>query len=785
VAVVVCLASCILVFASETTEVSITGQTTGTASQALEQAVEIVTSGENLFDAYRSLHAIDVEELEAQQPQLLGRYWWARGWTAYELGRYDELNGVARELVNLGGALRTYGLYYQAAAVLADERRFDQKGSAVSALRGIVEQEKQPDPVLKLAALLVLAKLHEGEVGWQDLSVAREQATRLGREELRFHVRIEAARRTARSDPQQGYEMLERAMRESPPEGPLRSLYGWEARLEVVWSARPRAEAIKFSLELLQAIEAGRQRQEELGTGSMGFFSVWARAYRRVVGLILSGPDTTRADIELAFHLSEKMRARVLLDEIHAMGARVPECASEQAQGELLAIRGQISAGQRSLTASGPDREKLVRRIGNLMLDEEAVYRGLRCLGEPAESVGLSDVEKTLNPGEALLVFQTGNERDVYGGYDGGSWVFVVTSNHSRVVQLPDERIIRLKKDALLGAVRRRDGSEVPLSSILHNDLIRPIQEALPHEVHHLVIASQGSVYGVPFALLRETADASPLVENYAVSHVPSASLWYRWKHSPRIARGVRVLALSNPHPGEKGREPWQAMTVAPLGTLPSSRREARALLRAYGNQGAHLEGKEASECALKAAHPQSSILLFAAHAVVDEESPRRSAVVLSAEGDEDGLLQPPEIALLGCDDTLVVLSGCQSTSGPAVEGEGLLSLARAFFQAGSRVVVGNGWAVRDDEASALFGDLYRYLASGKSVAEAVQAAQLEHWRAGAPAEAWAGLIVVGDAAATFPAGRSRSLGFLASAMMIAMVTFSVALLAKRSRVSA
>ena len=77
---------------------------------------------------------------------------------------------------------------------------------------------------------------------------------------------------------------------------------------------------------------------------------------------------------------------------------------------------------------------------------------------------------------------------------------------------------------------------------------------------------------------------------------------------------------------------------------------------------------------------------------------------------------------------------------------QGLLSLARSFFQAGAQAVIGNLWPVRDDEAAALFGTIYRNLGRGDSVASAVRSAQLERWRAGAPTEAWAGVVVLGDA---------------------------------------
>jgi hypothetical protein len=79
------------------------------------------------------------------------------------------------------------------------------------------------------------------------------------------------------------------------------------------------------------------------------------------------------------------------------------------------------------------------------------------------------------------------------------------------------------------------------------------------------------------------------------------------------------------------------------------------------------------------------------------------------------------------------------------LQGEGPLSLARAFFQAGAQVVVGSLWSLRDDEAAALVAGFYRALARGRSVAAALAEARRERMGDGAPAAAWAGLVALGD----------------------------------------
>jgi CHAT domain-containing protein len=277
------------------------------------------------------------------------------------------------------------------------------------------------------------------------------------------------------------------------------------------------------------------------------------------------------------------------------------------------------------------------------------------------------------------------------------------------------------------------------------------------------VIVPDGQLYLLPFGALRATASSAPLAVRYQLSIVPSATLWLRFRQAAPVPAPGVVLALADPalagadlRQGAVERGWTRGVRLDPL---PQARREGRALVRYLGPPSRLLVGEEASESALKAFGPRRfRIVHFAAHALVDGENPRRSAVVLApGSATEDGLLQPEEIARMGLDGALVVLSTCQGASGNALAGEGPLSLARAFFQAGARAVVASLWSLRDDEAAALFESFYRHLGRGASVAEALGAAQRQLIDDGAPAAAWAGVVALGDGGLVpLPGGRPR-----------------------------
>ena len=82
------------------------------------------------------------------------------------------------------------------------------------------------------------------------------------------------------------------------------------------------------------------------------------------------------------------------------------------------------------------------------------------------------------------------------------------------------------------------------------------------------------------------------------------------------------------------------------------------------------------------------------------------------------------------------------------------MSLARAFFAAGARTVLGSRQPLSDHESSRLFAAFYHHLGAGRSVGESLALAQRERLGAGAPGAAWSALMVLGDADfVPFPGG--------------------------------
>lgn len=532
------------------------------------------------------------------------------------------------------------------------------------------------------------------------------------------------------------------------------------ARAHMRWMTGPREQAIADSLAALSAIEAIRDVQDD-GLARARVFSGWTFAYERLAGHLLDpesgGP--TPADLDAAFAVTERKRARVLLDELDA--ALATGSAAGALGDERRGVLAKIAQVQRALVnpALPPAaRTEMLVTLERLEREEERL-RGELARSDPRFGAirhptlaTLQALQQGVAEDEAVLRFEIASRMNLDNRMtERGSWLWVHTRERVRVYPLPDHDRLKPALALFLGLVERRDGSESSGARRLYDDLLRAAIDELPDGVRRLVVVPDNVLYRLPFHVLRGS-DGVPLGARFQISLAPSATLWLHWRSARTHAPDVPALALADPSFTEAAggagvARQWSLVTGGRFGRLPYARKEADFLVQRLGGGSTLLVGEQATEQFLKHADlKQFAILHLAAHAAIDDEHPDRSAVLLAPGSDkEDGLLQVREIVGLDLKSRLVVLSACSTASGALLAGEGVMGLARAFFQAGAQAIVASLWPLRDAEAADLFEDFYRAIGEGQSVAAALASAQRARLRAGAPAAAWAGVVVLGD----------------------------------------
>jgi CHAT domain-containing protein len=190
------------------------------------------------------------------------------------------------------------------------------------------------------------------------------------------------------------------------------------------------------------------------------------------------------------------------------------------------------------------------------------------------------------------------------------------------------------------------------------------------------------------------------------------------------------------------------------MAKLPGSRDEARLVAR-YAPDAELRLGPDASASFLRHAPLERyGVIHLATHAVIDERSPTRTALLLASVDSVGGLVTPAELSALRLDAGVVVLSACRSASGVVVDGEGMQGLTAPLLSAGSRAVVATRWLVSDRASVPFMQAFYDALASGRDVGGALRVAKLDARRRGAPAAQWAAYAVLGDPSVRVPVTR-------------------------------
>jgi len=265
----------------------------------------------------------------------------------------------------------------------------------------------------------------------------------------------------------------------------------------------------------------------------------------------------------------------------------------------------------------------------------------------------------------------------------------------------------------------------------------------IPPGTHSIFVVGDGSLLMAPFAALRipEGATTSYALRKYAFFLEPSASVAVYLKQHSASEETLRIAVFADPVFSRNDVRVAAARTMTPtpgrvlFGDLPrltGSLEEAHQILRLAPHGVVALRtGFDATPDQVRSLELRdASILHFATHTVTVAGHPEISGIALSmlnrAGKQQDGVFWLRDIYSLRLPASLVVLSGCKTNNVEDDAGEGLNSLAHAFFFSGVHSVVASLWNIDDGTTSQLMEGFYRNLLVGhKRADEALRAAQL------------------------------------------------------------
>lgn len=399
-------------------------------------------------------------------------------------------------------------------------------------------------------------------------------------------------------------------------------------------------------------------------------------------------------------------------------------------------IRLQTKRGRSETAFNWSERSRaraLLDRLGPLFSDRER-----RLLVKKAgASLTAAEVRRELPPDLTLLEYALLEDRLL-------TWV-VRRESEIRLVDQPIAKsAVEERVRHLLAALRQGDEAFSRAATSLYDLLIRPALSQVPAG-DAIVFVPDGILHAAPFAALIDRSTGRYLVQDRVTAIAPSATLCLESLQRTRelaSSRRSSALVVGNPRfAREAGRG---------LPDLVWAEREAEAIAGILPSE--LLTGEQATRPQFLAQAGRHEIVHFAGHAIINQEYPFLSYLLMAPEGDSDsGVLYAHQIYGLHFERTrLVVLAACRTAYGRTT-GEGALSLARAFLGGGVPTVIASLWDVGDQASAQLFRNFYRHLEAGEDPGAALRGAQLTAIASGKPVlrqpASWAGFQLIGGAA--------------------------------------
>jgi CHAT domain-containing protein/tetratricopeptide (TPR) repeat protein len=486
------------------------------------------------------------------------------------------------------------------------------------------------------------------------------------------------------------------------------------------------------------------------------YFASTRDAYDLYIELLMQ-----RHDARGALEVSERARARSLLEMLNESQTDIREGVDPALLQRERELRNLIEAKTARLTPAGTDLKTEIDRLQDQYDSVEAEIREksprYAALTQP-KTLSFAGVQAALDRDTVLLEYWFGAKR---------SWLWAVTRASMSSFELPAGAKIGPAAQHVSELLTKHNDADLPTAaSQLSRLILAPAADDLKDR--RIVIAADGALQQVPFAMLPEPGDSggAPLIARHEVAEIPSASALVELRKQvagrPLAPREIAVFAdpvFDTADPRLKGGSPEPVHTAgnefaarllvqleespgqtnAPrtlIPRLPYTRQEAQAILSLVppASRFAALDFKASREAALDPVLRQYRYLHFATHGLADNDRPGLSSLVLStvdAKGQPvNGFLRLTDIYNMKLAADMVVLSACQTGLGKQVTGEGVMGLTRGFLYAGAARVIVSLWSINDRATAELMTRFYRHLVKDKETpAAALRAAQVEMWK--------------------------------------------------------
>lgn len=452
--------------------------------------------------------------------------------------------------------------------------------------------------------------------------------------------------------------------------------------------------------------------------------------------------DKAEAYLRKAFNYSEKSRSNLMLEAV----ANQQATAAANIPDSLLALENQLKTNiaelekqQQSSLQQGVENSQFSNQLfeqkqayNDLIARFETSYPSYHQLKYDHAIITVAQLQQELSKEEALLEYFV---------QDTSIYIFLIKQNdiHLEVVAVDSlinevllfrEGISRYYRDLESQteyAYRHYLIQYLRSANFLYQKLITPIEALLPEKV---TIVNGGLLNYIPFdALVRNLPektvhrlrDIDYLIKSKEINYAYSATLQFRQNNSStsnETEKKILAFAPTFKIPNRLGLAP-----------LAHTRKEVQLIKNIIPDSDVFI-GEEATKSLFVDQVAQYQLLHLATHGKSNIDLGDYSFLAFTdnlAADKTAALLYAKDIYNLSVNADLVVLSACETGIGELTRGEGVVSLASAFFYAGAASVVTTLWSVNDASTKNIIHSFYQHLNQGLPKGAALRAAKLEY----------------------------------------------------------
>jgi len=374
----------------------------------------------------------------------------------------------------------------------------------------------------------------------------------------------------------------------------------------------------------------------------------------------------------------------------------------------------------------------------------------------------IADFQSKMKADEVVLRYETIKD---------SLYTFVISKNEVRLLNIGHSETISTSVKSYVSNISERINTD-ELSKQLYERLIP--KDAL--SFNQINIVPDDYLFKLPFETLKNDT-GNYLIEDKVILYAPYLSLFQHntITNTNNSQQDIANLMIFTPTYNGVSNTNTDLAVRGNEYRLIGAEKESQLLADVFGSSS--FSNYSATKENFKEHAPNAQLLHLSMHADIDPETPELSYLLFTKD-DLDNKLYIEELYGMNLKADMAVLSACNTGNVLNTDkNKGIVSLHRAFTQAGVPTTVASLWSAPDNATQKIMVEFYKQLKDGKTKAKALQLAKLNYLKTTDDALLkapfyWAGFVINGNNAAVITTKPSVMIWVLVALAVVVLIGF-------------